>query len=178
MNKKIILSSILLSIGSLTSIAAVADTDYSSATITWSGISSVIPGSKVVITGENGAITPNKGELDVRYDGVFSTATPVVLESRTYDDKTGAVGDMMQTTWTLSKDPIKVNWGKNATAGMDVKVKDINTGTELKNGEGVASVSTVSLSVENSNKLANAPVDPNAVLSVQANVLATVVDPA
>ncbi|MCG3846601.1 hypothetical protein [Photobacterium damselae] len=99
----------------------------------------------------------------------------VNLESHGYDSATATIEGLYAAGWALSKsEPIKITWGKNPTAGMNVKVKDIKSGKQLRTNVGVAG-SEVSLSVENTAKVTTTPVNPQAKLSVQATVLATVI---
>ncbi|HIF9399811.1 TPA: hypothetical protein ACX6RT_003782 [Photobacterium damselae] len=189
MKKTVVFSAVLLSIGTLTSFVAAAEAtaptpvadDFSSADIQWVGHAKIIPGNDITITGADGALDANDGELKVYGNGTFTTKTPVKLESRLYwnsdasADGSKEAGDLFATDWTLSEiKPVKVTWGMNATDGMTVKISDQLTGNELTTSAGPKAASQVMLGVENPTPPSIAPVDPRAELSVQATVLATV----
>ncbi|KJG13634.1 hypothetical protein [Photobacterium iliopiscarium] len=151
--------------------------DFSSTFLEWSGFAKVIPGDDIVITGaRSGAV--EDGVLTVKGDGTFETKTPIVLESRLYWDQgsgSKTAGELFATNWTIDADGISASWGANSTAGMDIKMTDIASGTELTSKAGVSAVSTVTLSVNSVAPVTSATslnlLEP---LVVNANVLATV----
>lgn len=151
--------------------------DFSSAFLEWSGFAKVIPGDDIVITGaRSGAV--EDGVLTVKGDGTFETKTPIVLESRLYWDQgsgSKTAGELFATNWTVDADGITASWGANSTAGMDIKMTDIASGTELTSKAGVSAVSTVTLSVNSVAPVTSAtPLNLLEPLVVNANVLATV----
>lgn len=151
--------------------------DFSSAFLEWSGFAKVIPGDDIVITGaRSGAV--EDGVLTVKGDGTFETKTPIILESRLYWDQgsgSKTAGDLFATNWTMDADGITATWGANSTAGMDIKMTDIASGTELTSKAGVNGVSTVTLSVNSVSPVTSAtPLNLLEPLVVNANVLATV----
>lgn len=182
-NNKMLLATVLLSaLGfSAASQAAEAPTpaagDFSSAFLEWSGFAKVIPGNDIVITGaRSGAV--EDGVLTVKGDGTFETKTPIILESRLYWDQgsgSKTAGDLFATNWTVDADGITATWGANSTAGMDIKMTDIASGTELTSKAGANGVSTVTLSVNSVSPVTSAtPLNLLEPLVVNANVLATV----
>ncbi|NVP02571.1 hypothetical protein HWA77_20375 [Photobacterium damselae subsp. damselae] len=182
MKKTLILSAIICSITSIAN-AAEAPTptkgDFSSADIQWIGHAKIIPGSDITITGENGAIEPNDGALNVNADGTFETTTPVKLESRLYFDKDGdgskEAGDLFKTNWTLNPaKPVTVTWGTNVVDGMNIKVKDLLSSQQLTDTAGSNEADRVSLTVTNTSPTSVPAADPRAELNVQASILATV----
>lgn len=181
---KVILSTALVST-LLASSAFAAPTpasgDVSSADIQWSGHSKIIPGDDMTITGEFGAAEPNDGKLSVQMDGRFKTTVPVNLESHLYWDIDGDsvkdVGDLFATNWTLDTvRPVTVAWGANVVKGMDPKIVDLYSGTELTTSSFLKS-DKVSLSVTNESPVTVPAVDPREELVINATILATVIGP-
>ncbi|MGR5327833.1 hypothetical protein [Photobacterium damselae] len=152
--------------------------DQSSADVQWKGHAKIIPGNNMTITGEYGAAEPNDGKLTVNADGTFKTTEPVKLESHLYWDKDSDdvkdVGDFIATNWTLdSARPITVEWGTNVVDGMDVKVSDLMSGSDLSETDG-PNVERVSLTVTNEKSTSVPAVDPRAELVVKTTILSTV----
>ena len=181
-NNKMLLATVLLSTLGFSAVSNAAEPapvvgDSSSAFVQWSGFAKVIPGDDIVITGaRSGAV--EDGVLTVKGDGTFETKTPIVLESRLYWDQgsgSKTAGELFATNWTIDADGISASWGANSTAGMDIKMTDIASGTELTSKAGVSAVSTVTLSVNSVAPVTSATslnlLEP---LVVNANVLATV----
>ncbi|SUB90844.1 hypothetical protein [Photobacterium damselae] len=182
MKKTLLLSALVLSFSTVANAADAPEPtsgDFSTADVQWVGHAKVIPGNDITITGENGAIEPSDGALNVNADGSFETITPVKLESRLYFDKDGdgskEAGDLFATNWTLNPaKPMTVTWGSNVVDGMDVKVKDLLSSKQLTDTTGSNAAERVSLTVSNTSPTTVPAVDPRAELNVQASILATV----
>lgn len=152
--------------------------DVSSAFVEWSGIAKVIPGDNIIITGARSSAVKD-GILIVKGDGTFTTKTPIDLESRLYWDKdlsgTKTAGDLFATEWTIDADGITASWGANSVAGMNIKMKDLETDTDITTDAGV-NATTVRLSVQSDSAVVSEePLNLLEPLVVNANVLATVV---
>lgn len=165
-----------VSVASFTTLAA--DEDQSTASITWSGVASIIPGENMTITGVNGSWRPNIGVLEVAANGTFSTSESVLLESHEYLDKDADgvkdIGELIATNWTLDPaTPVVINWGENIINGMEAKIIDLNSGEELTSASGPEQTSSVSLAVTNESAVSADPKNPQAPLEVNATVIAT-----
>ncbi|NVP02352.1 hypothetical protein HWA77_19225, partial [Photobacterium damselae subsp. damselae] len=107
------------------------------------------------------------------------TTEPVKLESHLYWDKDADdvkdVGDLIGTHWTVDTSrPVTAEWGVNVVDGMDVKISDLMTGSDLSDADG-PNTDRVSLTVTNEKATSIPAVDPREELVVKATILSTIV---
>ncbi|MCG9778830.1 hypothetical protein [Photobacterium damselae] len=162
----------------VSSIAAHADIDKSSAHLTWTGFVKIIPGDAYTITAKDGSMDLKDGTLDLNTNGTF-TSSPIVLEGHKYTKDSAdnmLIGDFAAASWTLDAGSISMDWGSNTEAAESVtpniKLIDKNTGIDLTaSGAAVPDAEVVDLIVKN-----DTPATAPAVnLAEQATVKATVI---
>ncbi|MGF1860567.1 hypothetical protein [Photobacterium profundum] len=123
-------------------------------TVHWAGkITDVIPGDNIIITGEGGKTEIATGDLRLQADGTFDS-TPIVLETRAYDETKSEIGDITPAKWTLES--VSYVWGTNQVGSADIQVFDLlgDPATPLVKGAASATdLSSMKLVVKNTEKM-------------------------
>ncbi|MCG3815973.1 hypothetical protein I3256_08475 [Photobacterium damselae] len=180
LNKVLFLTAI---VSSVCASSAFADDSVSTGTAHWYGSAQIIPGTTHTITGENGVLKLEDGELNIQADGTF-TSTAVVMESHelTGDDTMAIqdrIGAKVDTVWKL--DLAKFDWGSENGAAASEISKNITftdqiSGTSFAvGGSEEVTASQVNMVVENATPttVTNAAAEAH----VQATFVSTLVGP-
>ncbi len=150
----------------------------STAKAKWIGSAQIIPGSKHTITGEDGVMALQDGQLNLKADGTF-TSTPVVMESHEITSAAGeplAIGDKITTEWSV--DSVSFDWGSDnaaATAGLSIDVIDQLSNTTLTK-DSALEADRVDLVVANAEPLKGV-VNPAALGTVNATIVSSYITP-